>query len=113
MSTHVMALEKITESERHDGMGYTSIFAQTGADPLSRWKLMNPGTFAYARGVIGHAASSYSDFACPTIHYLSDGYFYLVSQMHYQKGENRAAVRPGKYPCCFTEWISRSKDLSL
>ena len=74
---------------------------------------MNPGTFAYTGGVVGRAAASYSDFACPTIRYLSDGYFYLVSQMHYQKEENRAAARPGKYPCCFTEWISRSKDLSL
>ena len=65
--THVMALEKITESDRHGGMGYTSIFAQTGADPSSGWKLMKSGTFACAGGVVVHAASSYSDFACPTI----------------------------------------------
>ena len=45
--------------------------------------------------------------------YLPTGFFYLVSQMHYQKEDNRAAARPGKYPCCFTEWIARSKDLSL
>ena len=94
-------------------MGYTSIFAQTGADPSTGWKLMNPETFAYAGGVVGHAASSYADFACPTIRDLSDGYFYLVSQMHYTKGESGAPVLPGVYPCCFTEWISRSKDLSV
>ena len=112
-ATHVMALEKITESGGHGGMGYTSIFAQTGADPSTGWKLMNPQNFAYAGGVVGHAASSYSDFACPTIRYLSDGYFYLMSQMHYQKGQSPTPIRPGVYPCCMTEWISRSKDLSV
>ena len=112
--THVMALEMITEIDGHGGVGYTSIFAQTGADPSTGWKLMNPQTFTYAGASYGHSVSSSHDYACPTIRYLpSDGYFYLVSQMHYQRGQSGDRVLPGRYPCCFTEWIARSKDLSL
>ena len=41
---------------------------------------------------------------------LSAGYFYIVPATPYQKwGHDR--VLPGIYPCCFTQWVARSKDL--
>ena len=51
------------------------------------------------------------DYGDPTIRYLpSDGYFYIVPSTPLRAGRS-APIPPGPYPCCYVQWVARSRDL--
>lgn len=105
---HVMTLEQIWEG-RYGGQGYYNIFATTGSDPSSGWHLLDTETYRYWGADHGHG--HLYDYGDPTIRYIpSDGYYYLVPATPMQDG--RPVVPPGPYPCCFVQWVARSKDLA-
>ena len=108
--THLMVLEQVVYMS--GGQGYRNLFAQTSLNDLSiGWKLMDPSRFQYSGGGVRPQGGAY-DYGDPTIRYFpSDGYYYIVPATPYQKwGHNR--VLPGIYPCCFTQWVARSTDLT-
>eukprot|EP01052_Picozoa_sp_SAG31_P024838 SAG31_NODE_2140_length_6350_cov_2.239962_1_plen_612_part_00 len=107
--THVMVLEQMVYMD--GGQGYRNLFAQTGSDLSLGWTLMDPSQFQYAGGGV-RPQGGLPDYGDPTIRYLpSDGFYYIVpATSYFNWGHER--VLPGIYPCCFTQWIARSKNLA-
>ena len=104
-----MVLEQLVYM--NGGQGYRNLFAQTGNDLSLGWNLLDPSEFQYSGGGVRPQGGLY-DYGDPTIRYLpSDGFYYIVPATTYNAwGHER--VLPGIYPCCFTQWIARSKTLA-
>eukprot|EP01048_Picozoa_sp_COSAG05_P015717 COSAG05_NODE_1929_length_3819_cov_16.551882_4_plen_496_part_00 len=106
----VMATEtaQITGGNR----GYYNIFAVCylcGGDLSQGWTLLDIQSHHYWGN--DHQFGHLYDYGDPTIRYLpSDGYFYIVPSTPLRAGRS-APIPPGPYPCCYVQWVARSRDL--
>ena len=109
---HVMTFETNMWHADTQSHGYYNLFAlcyKCGPNLSRGWTLLNTSTHKYWGN--DHTEGHGYDYGDPTIRYLeSDGYFYLVPATPLRQGRS-APVRPSPFPCCFTQWVARSRDL--